>query len=192
MGAQHRLGRHLAQPQMAHVARVDHLLDRARHVFDRHVGIEPRRAIDVDMVRAEPFQRIGKEVTDRRRAQIDARPSAVRPAQGAELDAQDGALALAAFQRLAEQHLVMSHAIEVAGIEQRDARFQCRVDGGDALAFVRRTVEIRHAHATEPDGRYGGSAGAESARLHASHPVLALIHSPLNTAVAPVAHDPRN
>ena len=37
------------------------------------------------------------------------------------------------LQRLADQHLVVAHAVEVAGVEEGDAGIERGVDGGDAL-----------------------------------------------------------
>ena len=64
-GAADRLGADLRQPDVAHVAGLHHVGDRADGLLDRHVGIEPRRAVDVDVVDAEPLQRIGQGVLHR-------------------------------------------------------------------------------------------------------------------------------
>ncbi len=45
----------------------------------------------------------------------------------------------------------MAHAVEVAGVEQRDAGIERGVDGGDALAAVGGAVEVGHAHAAEAE-----------------------------------------
>ena len=71
-GAPHRLGADLRQPDVADVAGLHHLGDGADRVLDRHGGIEPRRAIDVDVVGAEPAQRVGEEVLHRRGPAVDA------------------------------------------------------------------------------------------------------------------------
>ncbi|MCW2626031.1 MAG: hypothetical protein JWR48_2753, partial [Mycobacterium sp.] len=39
-------------------------------------------------------------------------------------------------QGFAEQHLVVAHAVEVAGVEQGDAGVERGTDGGDALGAV--------------------------------------------------------
>jgi hypothetical protein len=43
-------------------------------------------------------------------------------------------------------------AVEIAGVEQRDAGVERRVNGGDAFGLLGGTVEIRHAHAAKADG----------------------------------------
>ena len=53
-GAPDRLGADFRQPDVPDVAGLDHVGDGADRVLDRHRGIEPGRAIDVDLVDAEP------------------------------------------------------------------------------------------------------------------------------------------
>ncbi len=50
------------ESDVAHISRLDHVGDRADRVLDRHVGIESRRAVDIDVVGAEALQAVGKEV----------------------------------------------------------------------------------------------------------------------------------
>ena len=78
-GAADRLGADLRQPDVADVAGLDQLGDRADRLLDRHVRVEPRRAVDVDVVGAEPLQRVGEEVLHRGRA---ARRSRARRRRG--------------------------------------------------------------------------------------------------------------
>ena len=47
-------GADLREADVAHVAGLHQLGDRADRLLDRHVRIEPRRAVDVDVVGAEP------------------------------------------------------------------------------------------------------------------------------------------
>ena len=53
-GAADRLGADLGEADVADVSRVDHFADRADRLLYRHVGVEARRAIDVDVLDAEP------------------------------------------------------------------------------------------------------------------------------------------
>ena len=164
------VGADLGQADMPDPAGLDHVGHRADALLDRHVGIEPRRPIDVDGVDAEPLQRIGDEIPDRRRAAVIAEKALVGIAQRAELDADLDIVAIAAGERFADQHLIVAHAVEIAGVEQGDAGVERGVDGGDALAAVGRAVEIRHAHAAEADGRDGWTGGAEFALFHGGSP----------------------
>ena len=115
--------------------------------------IEPRRPVDVDVIRAEPAQGVGEEVPERHGARVDAREHAGEVAQRAELDADDHLIARLAAERIADQHLVVAHAVEIAGVEQRDPGIERRMDGRDALRPVGRAIEIRHAHAAEARAR---------------------------------------
>ena len=80
---------------------------------------------------------------------------------------EDHLVAIAGPQRLADQQLVVAGAVEVAGVEQVDARVQRGVDGGDALRLVGRTVEVGHPHAAQTEGRDPGAAGAQISHAHA-------------------------
>src|SRR5215204_153537 len=146
---------------------VGHCADR---LLDRHIRIEPRRAIDVDGLDAEPLQRIGDEILYRRRTAVIAGPILRGIAQRAEFYADLEIVAVAARERVTNQHLVVAHAVEIAGVEQGDAGVERGVDGGDALAAVGRAVEIRHAHAAEADRRDGWTCRAEFALFHDGSP----------------------
>ena len=163
-------GAHFGKPDMLDPAGLHHVGHRANALFDRHIGIKPRRPIDVDVIDAEPLQRIGDKILDRRRAAVIAEKALVGIAQGAELDADLQIVAIAPRERFADQHLIVAHAVEIAGVEQGDAGIERGMDGGDALAAIGRAVEIRHAHAAEADGRDGWTCGAEFALFHGGSP----------------------
>ena len=152
-----RLGADLGQADMLDPAGFHHVGHRADGVFNRHVRIEPRRAVDVDVIDAESLQRIGDKVLHRRGTAVVAEKAVDGVAQRAELDADLHAIAAAAGERLADQHFIVAHAVEIAGVEQRNAGVERGVDGGNALAAVGGAVKIRHAHAAEADGRGDGA-----------------------------------
>jgi hypothetical protein len=87
----------------------------------------------------------------RLRPRVVAEPGPARVALGAELHAQPHGVAVAAVQRAPDEHLVVPHAVEVAGVEQLDAGVERRVDRGDALRLVGRAVEVGHAHRAEAE-----------------------------------------
>ena len=64
----------------------------------------------------------------------------------------------------------MAHAVVVAGVEEGDPGLDRRMDRGDALATVRRTVEIGHAHAAEAEGADRRTVLAERAGDHRATP----------------------
>ena len=118
-------------------------------------GIEPRRPIDVDVLDAEPLQRIGQEVLHRRGAAVMPRKLVAGSRSAPNLTLIWTLSRLRARERFADQHLIVAHAVEIAGVEQGDAGIERGVDGGDALAAVGGAVKIRHAHAAEADGGDG-------------------------------------
>jgi hypothetical protein len=135
------------------------------------VRIEPGRAIDVDVIQPEPLQRVGQECRHRSGSRIIARPAARRIAQRAELRADLEAVARHAPQRLADQHLVVAHAVEVAGVEEGNTGVERGVDGGNALGPVGRAIHARHAHAPKAKGGNHRTAGHEVTLLHGLSPV---------------------
>jgi hypothetical protein len=120
------------------------------------------------MVGAEPLQRVREEGLDGRRTCIEAEPSSLRIAQRTELDAQDHLVAIVLGERLADQELVVPHAVVVPGVEQGHARVQRGADGRDAFRVVGWPIEIGHAHAPEADRRHHGTRRAQLTALHAS------------------------
>ncbi len=170
VGAANGVGAALGKTDMLDVAGLHHVGDGTDGVFDRHRWIEPRRPVDVDVIDAKPLQRIGEEVPHRCRAAVVTEPRPGRVAQRAKLDADLNIVAASPGERLADQHLIVAHAVEVAGIEQRDARFQRGMDGGDALAAVGRAVKIRHSHAAETDRGDFRAGCAQFALIHRGSP----------------------
>ncbi|MCY1238681.1 hypothetical protein D9M72_514330 [compost metagenome] len=160
-GATDGLGPNLGEADMADISSLHHVGDRTNGIFDRNVGIEPGGTIDVDMIDAKPLQRVGEKVANRLRPAIIASPVAGSVTQCAELHTQQRLVAPTALQRLADQHLVVAHTIEVTGIEQRDAGLQRGVDGGDAFGTVGRAVHAGHAHAAESERRHRGAGLSE-------------------------------
>ena len=120
VGAANRVRSHLRQADRANVAGLHEVRDRADGVLDGDGRIEPAGPIDVDVIDAETGQGVAEEVLHRRRPRVDAEPAAVGAAQRAELDRQQRLVAPVP-QRPADEQLVVSGAVVVAGIEQRDA-----------------------------------------------------------------------
>jgi hypothetical protein len=135
-----------------------------------HVRVEPGGAVDVDVVEAQALQAIGGRGLHGGGTRVIADPGAVRPALGAELDADDGGVA-AALQGLADQHLVVAHAVEIAGVDEVDPGVERGVHGGQALGPVGGAVTARHPHGAQADGRDRRAGLSEGARLHLESPV---------------------
>ena len=106
------------------------------------VGIETPGTIDVNMIDVEAAERVSEEVLYRERPGIITGPVSGRVAQRAELDADNDAVAVSPGKRFADQHLIVTHSIIVAGVEERDAGIESGVDRGDALAAIGGAVKV--------------------------------------------------
>ena len=160
------LGAALGEPDVPNVARLHHFRDGADGLLDRDVGEHAARSVDVDVIGAEPTERVGEEVLDRRRSQVVAHNRTVRSPHEPELDADDRLLALPAAKCLPDEELVVPGRVVVAGVEQRDPGVERSLDGGDRLRLVGGAVEVGHAHTAEPERGDGEAACAEGARVH--------------------------
>jgi hypothetical protein len=69
------VGAGLREADVADIARLDHLGDRAHGLLDRDVRVDARRPVDVDVVGPKAPQRVGEEVPDRLRAAVVSRPA---------------------------------------------------------------------------------------------------------------------
>ncbi len=147
---------HLGQAHVAHVASLDHVGDRTDRVFDRHVRVQPCGPVNVDVIDAQTLQRIREKVFHRRWTRIVKRPAARGIAHRAKFHADDGRVAprrRRTFQRFADQNFVVTRAVEIPRIQQRNARFERGVDRGDAFGAIGRTVHARHAHTAQTQRR---------------------------------------
>src|SRR5574341_783166 len=151
---------------MPDVSCFHHIRNRADRVLDWHRWVDAPKAVNVNIVRPEPAQRIGEKVLDRDRAPIDSCPKAGGIAQRAELDTEYGLLAVAASQSLAQQQFIVAHAVVIAGVEQSDSGVKCGMDRGDALGLVGWAVEVGHSHAPQSDRGYARTDGAEHVSDH--------------------------
>ena len=146
------IGADLRQADVPDVTGLHHLGDGADGILDRHVRIEPRRTIDVDIIGTQAAQAVGQKILYRPRTRVIEAEAAGGIAERAELDADLHVLPRTAAQRLGDQKLVVAGAVEIPGVEQRDAGIERGVNGGDALRLVGGTVDIGHAHAAKADG----------------------------------------
>src|SRR5262245_66492691 len=87
--ATNRIWSYFGETDRTHVTRLHEIGNSADGLFDRHVGIEPPRAIDVHVIQAEPGQRVPDEVLRRGRPGIDADPAAVGSAKRTELHGEE-------------------------------------------------------------------------------------------------------
>ena len=139
--------------------------DGADGLLDGDAGVEARRAVDVDVVDAQAREAVGEEVLDRRGPRVEAEPRSVGAAQGAELHREQHLVAPAA-QGPADQHLVVAHAVEVAGVDE--------VDAGSIAAWMVAMLSASSAGPYMPHmpmqpramGKTAGPVAAKFARLN--------------------------
>ena len=141
----------LGQPEEPHLALVDQLGDRAGDVFHRHRGIDAVLVDEVDVIRAEAAQRALHRGTDRFGAAVPLDPDLLAALVAeAEFGGDDQSVALA-FERLADQFLVLEGTVGLGRIQEGAAKLDGAMQRGDGLAFIRRTVGLAHRHAAETD-----------------------------------------
>jgi hypothetical protein len=158
-----RVGTDLRESDVPHVTRLHQVGDRTDRLFDRYGRIEPCRPVDIDVIDAEPDERVREKILDRGGTRVDADECAVGRTHSAELDRQQRLVA-ASLERALDQQLVVAGAVEIAGIEQRDAGVERGVNRRDALPFVGGSVHAGHSHAAEDEWRDRGTGRAELAR----------------------------
>ena len=125
VGAADRLYAGLGEAEVADLALVDQVLDGAGDVLDRDVRVDAVLVEQVDRVGPQPLQRSLHASADRARGGCRARP--VRRALQVEPELRrDHDLVADRLERLADELLVGERAVDLGGVEERDAA----VDGG--------------------------------------------------------------
>ena len=120
--------------------------------------------VEVDVVDAEPLQRgVARLLHVLRVAAHLAR--AVVVADVAELRREDDLFAAVA-DRLTDELLVRAAAVHVGRVEEVDPELESALDRRDRLALVGRSVELRHPHASEAEGRDLELLRAKFASVH--------------------------
>ena len=148
---------------------LDQLLHRARHVFDRHVRVDAVLIEQVDGLDLEPLERALDGLLDVLRPAVQprrARPLIAAAQVEPELGGDHHLLAEGS-EGLAHEFFVRERAVDLGGVEERDAAFDGRPEqGGHLLLVLGRAVGKAHAHAAEPEGRDFQVAVSEFALLH--------------------------
>src|SRR5437870_7456958 len=125
--APNRLNADLGQADVADVARLHHVGDGTYRILDRHVWIEARWPVDVDVIDAKAREAVREGVLRRSGTRVEPEELAIGSAERAELHAEQKLVA-ATFQRLADEKLVSPHAVEVTGVEDVHAALDRLVD----------------------------------------------------------------
>ena len=183
VGPADRLDARLGEAEVLDLARLDQLLDRSRHVLDRHVRVDAVLIEQVDDVDPEPLERGLDGLLDVLRPAVQARPAPAGGRLGLEVEPELGGdhdLVAERGQGLAHELLVRERAVDLGGVEEGDAAFDGRPEQRDHLLLVLgRAVREAHAHAAEPDGRDFQVAVSEFAFLHClsfEWPWAAIVH----------------
>src|SRR5579884_2097754 len=115
--APNRLDTDFAEADPANVAIPHQLADRADRVFDRHVAVESRRTVDVDVIDAEPLEGIREKVLHGSRSRVVSNEGARRVSHAAELDAEHDIVAPPLRERVTDEQLVVPLTVKVPGVE---------------------------------------------------------------------------
>src|SRR5438477_319 len=167
LGAADRAHAGFGHAEVLHLALRNQFLDRARHVLDRDVRVDPMLIIEIHDVRPETLQRSLDALLDALGAAVlDLLPAGIT--SDPELRG-DHHLSAHRRQRLANELFVGVRTVNFGGIEECDAAFNGRADERDHRLLVRwDTVALAHPHAAEPEGRDFEVALSKFALLHAS------------------------
>src|SRR5579871_653852 len=145
----------------------DQVLHGARNILDRDIGIDAVLIEEVNGIYTQTLQRLLGDLPDAFRPAIGRARSA-----GAEVEAKlrgdDDAL-LHGRERFTDEFLVREGAVDLGGVEERDAALDRGPDQCHHLFPVRNwATMIIQAHAAETNGRYFEAALSKFAFLHAS------------------------
>ena len=167
--AANRLHACLGKSEVLDLPGLNQFLHRAGHVFDGHVRVDAMLIQQVDAFHPEPLERAFDGLLDVLRPAVHARRS--RPMiAAAQIEPElrgDHHFAAEGRQRLAHELFVDERAVDLGGVEERDAAFHGGVEKRDHLLLVfGRTVGKAHSHAAEPDSRNFQIALSKFALLH--------------------------
>src|SRR5438552_3066670 len=132
--ATNRLFAGLGETEEAHLPLAHELGHRADDVLDRHGAIHTMLIEQIDVVRLQAPQRTLHCLTNVRRPAIETDVRAVLELE-AELGRDYHGIPLS-FQRAAYQLLVRIRSVRLGGVEERHAKLDRAMDGGDGLLLV--------------------------------------------------------
>jgi len=119
---------------------------------------------EVDVVDAEPPERVVDRLPDILLTSAHPEPAAVLPAHVAELG-RELHLVAPPGDRPPDELLVDERPVHVSGVQEGHAEVERPADGLGGPGVVVPAVELAHAHAAQAQGRHGQAAvgGAEDA-----------------------------
>ena len=156
---------------MFDLTHLDQVLNRARHVFNRNVGINPVLVIQVDGVNPQSLEGALDSLLDVLRSGIQPAPPGfvLGPGRPTELRC-DHHSAPEGSEGLADQFLVRVWTVNFGRIEKRDAPLHGGSQQRDHRVPVRnRAVGPTHPHATETESRHFKGALPQLTFLHTQY-----------------------
>ena len=151
-GASNSAGRGFGQAQVPHLARLNQLRHGSYRFLNRDLWVDAMLIVQIDMVDAEPLKTgIAGRVHVFRRS-VDTQQRTFGSAHVTELGCQHNFPA-ACFQDLCQQAFVGTHAVPISRIEEVDADIERGVEHAQISGFIGRSVELRHTHAAQANGR---------------------------------------
>ena len=157
MGAPDRLGRRLAEPEMADLALLDELRHRSDRLLDGHVRVDAVLVVQVDVIGAEPLQRALDRAADMLGRAVE-RPdgghvAGLRRVHPPRELRREHVLVAMPLDGAAHELLVGHRPVQLRRVQEVDSELQRALDGRGRLAFIGRPVEGGHPHASEPESR---------------------------------------
>ena len=172
MGATDGLHACFRKAEVLDLALLNQLLHRSRHVFDRHVRVNPVLIEQIDGIDLEPLERALDGLLDVLRPAVQARRTlhTARIEIRIEVEPEFGGdhhLLAERSEGFAHEFFVGERAVDFGGVEERDAAFDGGAKkSGHLLLVFGRAVGKAHSHAAEPDGRDFQIAFSKFALLH--------------------------
>src|SRR3954454_20232124 len=160
------LGGCLGEAEVQHLAVGDQVRDGLRGLLDRGVRVDAVLVEQVDVVGAQALERPFDRDLDARMTAVDDAGAA--PVVGHESELRgDLDLVASALDGLPDDLLAQERAVDLGGVDVRDAELEGAVDGADRLRVVQGPfagVGAGHGHRAEADA--GDLKGPEVCVLH--------------------------
>src|SRR2546423_13071661 len=172
MCATDRLHACFGHAEVLDLARLNQFLHRARHVFNRHLRVNPVLIEQVNCLDLESLERALDRPRDLLWPTIQTgrtlHPTGIeiRTEVEPELGGDDNLLAEGS-ERFAHKLFVQERAVNLGGVEKRDAAFHgCPKKRGHLLLVFGRAVRKTHSHAAQSESRNFQVAISKFALLH--------------------------
>ena len=152
MRAPYGRGRRFRQSQIADLSRPHQFRHSANRFFDRHLRIDAMLVVQIDGSYPQTLQAPLAAGLHVFRPAIDAPHRRVRlVAHNSELGGEKNLFAHAA-NRLANKHFVVAIAVNVRGVQKRDAQLNRTMNRSRRFRIVPRSIKFGHPHTAQTQG----------------------------------------